>query len=392
MGTLQKVSHIGCDLHQNFTMATARDAQNRLVWRQRLEHADRPRLRARLATWPQGTPVIFEASFGWGWFADEVQAAQLEPHLASSRKVAAWRQARGLAKSNRLDADLLSELWGQQPRWWEAWLAPPAVRDQREWLRYRMALVRIQTGLKNRIHAVLHRHGIVHGFSDLFGRDGRRFLSLLVNAKEGGTGVRAGECLPDSARATLKGQLQLLDHVRGQIAQATWVFRRTVRRDAVAERLRRLPGIAYVLAYTLVAEIGRIERFPNYKHLASYSLLAPRAYDSGEPADGPPQGRHVGYVGRRTLKWAFIAAARGAVRHGGRFRRLHDCRTDGGRRNRNRGYIAVARELARLVDIVWWKGKEYTEEPPPRPGSRRRARRSRPGTGQPVAAMVGVAE
>ena len=88
MGTLPKVSHIGCDLHQNFTMATACDAQNRLVWRQRLEHADRPRLRARLETWPQGTPVIFEASFGWGWFADEVQAAQLEPHLARSRQAA----------------------------------------------------------------------------------------------------------------------------------------------------------------------------------------------------------------------------------------------------------------------------------------------------------------
>ncbi len=31
METLQKVSHIGCDLHKKFTIATARDAQNRLV-------------------------------------------------------------------------------------------------------------------------------------------------------------------------------------------------------------------------------------------------------------------------------------------------------------------------------------------------------------------------
>ena len=180
--------------------------------------------------------------------------------------------------------------------------------------------------------------------------------------------------------------------MRRQIAQATRVFRRTVRRDPVAERLRRLPGIAYVLAYTLLAEIGRIERFPNYKHLASYSLLAPRAYDSGEPEDGPPQGRHVGYAGRRTLKWAFIEAARGAVRHGGRWRQMYDRRTDGGQRNRNRGYIAVARELAHLVDIVWRKDVAYMEEPPPRPGLRRRTKRTRPGTGQPVAAMVGVAE
>lgn len=382
MKTMSRISHIGCDLHKKFTIAVARDANNRILARQRLEHADRTRLRALLATWPKDTPVIFEATFGWGWFADELQAAQLQPYLASSRKVAAWREARGLAKSNRLDAELISELWSQQPRWWEVWLAPPEVRDQREWLRYRMALVRTQTGLKNRIHAVLHRHGIVHGFSDLFGRDGRRFLSLLVAPQD--------ISLPDSARATLKGQLQLLDQVRRQIAQATRVFRQTVRRDAVAERLRQIPGISYVLAYTLVAEIGQIERFANYKHLASYSLLVPRAYDSGEATDGPPRGRHVGYVGRRTLKWAFIAAARGAVRHGGRFRRLHDRRTGGGRRDRNRGYIAVAHELARVVDIVWRRGVMYSEAPPPRPGSRRRSKRSCPGPGQPVAAMVEV--
>jgi len=201
METLQKVSHVGCDLHKKFTIATARDAQNRLLWRQRLEHADWPRLRAQLGTWPKGTPVIFEASFGWGWFADAVQAAQLEPHLASSRKVAAWRAARGLAKSNRLDADLLSELWDQQPRWWEVWLAPPAVREQREWLRY-----------------------------------------------------------------------------------------------------------------TLVAEIGRIERFPNSKHLASYSLLAPRAYDSGEPEDGPPQGRSRRAGRLRRTPNAEVGVHRGGAR------------------------------------------------------------------------------
>ncbi len=139
---------------------------------------------------------MLEATFGWGWLADELLAAGLDPHLASSRKVAAWRQARGMAKSNRTDADLLSELWSQQPRWWEVWLAPPEVRDRREWLRYRMALVTMQTALKCRIHAVLHRHGIVHGYSDLFGTAGRAFLNLLVAPND--------ETLRRSAKATLK--------------------------------------------------------------------------------------------------------------------------------------------------------------------------------------------
>ncbi len=388
-----KVAQIGLDSHRTFSSVTARDGTGRVGWRKRLEHADRRQLREELKTWPKGTPVVLEGTFGWGWLSDELSAAGLEPHLASSKKIAAWRDARGLAKSNRTDADLLSELWNQQPRWWEVWLAPPEVRSQREWLRYRMTLVKLQTGLKNRIHAILHRHGIVHGVSDLFGTSGRRFLSLLV--------VPGEATLPNSTRAMLKGYLQLLDQLRRQIAQVTRELRGQITRTPAGERLRTLPGIDYILGYTILAEVGRIERFRSAKNMASYSLLAPRAYDSGEDDGEAPKGRHVGHAGRRTLKWAWIEAAHGAVRQGGRFREIFDRRTNGGTRDRNRGYIAVGHELCRTAYVLWKKEVDYQETPPPRPGhgkphrSRRCATKvtsgpSRPGTGQPDRPMVVV--
>ena len=109
---------------------------------------------------------------------------------------------------------------GQPPRRWEVWLAPPEVRDRREWLRYRMALVTLQTALKCRTHAVLHRHGIVPGYSGLFGTAGRAFLNLLVAPND--------ETLRKSAKVTLKGYLQLLDRTRRQIARVTRKFRRQV--------------------------------------------------------------------------------------------------------------------------------------------------------------------
>ena len=365
-----RVSGIGMDIHRKFSRVTARDFEGEVVWRRRVEHGDRAGLRAELACWPAGTPVVLEGTFGWGWMSDELAAAGLEPHLASGGKVAGWRKARGIAKTNRTDADLLSELWSERKRWWEVWLAPREVRDQREWLRYRMTLVRTQTGLKNRIHAILHRHGILHEQSDLFGRDGRRFLNLLVNAQAGDAGVRAYEHLRASARATLKGYLQLLDHARRQIASATHEFRKQVQADPNAMRLRTLPGIDWILSYTIMAEIGRIERFGTAKQLASYSLVAPRANDSGKEDDEPPKGRHVGRIGRRTLKWAFIEAAHGAVRKGGRFREIFDRRTAGGTRERNRGYIVVAHELCRIAHVCLKKQVDYTSSPPPRPGGR----------------------
>lgn len=360
MDSHAKVVQMGLDCHRKFSRMTGRDAKGKVVVRERLDHGNRLALHRQLSRWPQGTPVVLEGSFGWGWLSDELQSAGLAPHLCSTGKVAAWRKARGMAKSNRTDADLLSELWDQKPHWWEVWLAPQATRDQREWLRYRMNLVQIQTATKNRIHATLHRHGILHDFSDLFGKRGRQFLEQLT-AHDDGT-------LRSSGRLTLKGHCQLLEQVRGQIAQVTRELRRQVRRSEEGERWRSLPGIAWVLAYTIMAEVGTVDRFKNGKHLASYSLLVPRADDSGDEDDEVPIGRHVGHAGRRTLKWAFIEAAHGAVLKSARFRAIFDRRTNGGKRDRNRGYIAVAHELCRVGFSCVKNARDYTEDRPPRPG------------------------
>jgi transposase len=352
-----KVSHMGLDCHKNFSRVTARDEHGRVVWRGRLEHADRQQLKEKLASWPK-VPVVLEGTFGWGWISDELAEAGQDPHLANSRKVAAWRDARGKAKSNRIDGDLLGELWTEKEHWWEIWLAPQAVRDQREWLRYRMTLVRLQTGVKNRIHATLHRHGIIHPFSDLFGKRGLEFLAGLS---------RDPTRLRESTRGTLCGYLKLLAQLRQQIAAITRELRRQVRRSPTAELWRSLPGISFILAYTVLAEVGDVSRFRNGRHLCSYSLLAPVADDSGDE-DGPtPIGRHVGHLGRVTLKSAFIQAARRAVGKSEFFRAIFDRRTDNGNRDRQRGYIAVARELCRVGYSCVKNQRRFIEQRPERP-------------------------
>jgi transposase len=348
------VSHLGLDNHRAFSRITARDAENGVVWRRRMDHRDREAIRTQMKSWPAGAPVILEGTFGWGWMTDELKACGLEPHLASSTKVAAWRRARGLAKNDRIDGDLLSELWLQQPHWWEVWLAPPEVRQRREWMRYRMALVGMQTALKNRIHAITHCHGIWHGFSDLFGVQGRKFLSLLSAGQEGE--------LPESTRKIVRGYLQLLDYIRRQIAEATRVLRKDLGRSTAGARLRTLPGVGWILGHTILAEVGSFDRFPSGRHLASYSLLVPRACDSGiDEGEDTPIGRHVGHVGRHTLKWAWIEAARTAVRCSSRFRAIYDRRTDGGKRDRNRGCIAVAHEMCLIGYLLETRQVDYQE-------------------------------
>jgi transposase len=383
------VAAVGVDVHYKFSKVSMRDGQGQLVRRERLDHPDREPLRRRLRSWPRGVPIVLEASFGWGWLADEMKAAGLEVRLSNCVKLERMRKARGLPKTDDKDAALLSELPFEKTNWWQVWLAPPGVRNQREWLRLRMDLVALQTMTKNRISAIFHRHGLFHEFSDLFGARGRELLAELC--RDG----RQGQVqLADGALAALRHQVRLLGGVRRQLAEVTRAIRGRLARSELADRLDGIPGFGEVLVHTVMAEIGQIQRFRNERALASYSLLAPISKDSGEPrAGGASLGRHLGVQGNRTLKWAFIEAAHGAVRRGGRWRAMFDRYTDGGRRNRNRGYIKVARALVKVVHAVWSRGEKYSDSPPPPAPSPRQQMvswMSRPGTGQPYRPMAAV--
>jgi len=383
------VACAGMDVHYKFSNVTFRDARGKLLSRQRLEHPDREKLRQRLGQWPSGIPVVMEASFGWGWLSDLVEQAGMDVHLSNCFKVEQMRKARGWVKTNKKDADLISLLPFELSDWWKVWRAPPDVRNRREQVRFRGDLVGMQTAVKSRIHAVFHRHGVFHEFSDLFGAKGRRFLAELCSNNPAN--------LPPEALAALRGHVMLVDHLRRQLAAVARVLRGQLEKTPLTIRLKAISGFGLILAHVLAAEIGRIERFRNHKSLAAYSLLAPRAADTGEEDPShSPKGRHLGVRGNRTLKWAFIEAAHGAVRSGGRWREMFDRVTDGGRKDRSRGYIKVARELVKVVYAVWSKGVDYQETPPARPGSgknkkskkNKKKKQSRSGTGQLLHPMV----
>jgi transposase len=374
------VACAGMDVHYKFSNVTFRDANGKVVSRQRLDHPNRKQLAERLSLWPKGIPVVMEASFGWGWLSDLLEQAGQDVHLSNCYKLEQMRKARCWIKTNKKDADMLSLLPFETTDWWKVWRAPPEVRNRREQMRFRGDLVGLQTAVKNRIHAIFHRHGIFHEFSDLFGGKGRKFLAKLC--LENPTG------LSSEALMALRGQVIVLDHLRRQLADVARILHKQLVKTPLVKRLKTIDGIGLILAHVLLAEIGRIERFRNHKALASYSLLAPRSDDTGQ--DDPsrsPLGRHLGTHGNRTLKWAFIEAAHGAVRSGGRWRAMFDRVTDGGKKDRNRGYIKVARELVKVVYVVWKKGVDYQPVAPVRPGCRKKEK-SRSGTGQLCHPMV----
>jgi transposase len=128
--------------------------------------------------------VALEASYGWEWLAELLEEAGYELHLAHPLRTKAIASAR--VKTDAVDALTLAQLLRADllP---EAYVAPRELRELRDLLRHRVALTQIRTGLKNRVQALLAKHGIVHGYSDLFGRGGSEPRSNCATRPAGGS-------------------------------------------------------------------------------------------------------------------------------------------------------------------------------------------------------------
>lgn len=75
--------------------------------------------------------------------------------------------------------------------------------------------------------------------------------------------------------------------------------------------LQTVPGVAWVLGYTIAAEIGDITRFASPAKLSGYTGLCPRVYQSGNTDRRGP----LTHAGPKYLRWALIEVATHACRH-----------------------------------------------------------------------------
>ena len=206
-----------------------------------------------------------EGSFGWPWIADLLHELGLEPHLGHPPAIKVL--AKNEAKADRVDADRLGRFWlrGIFP---ESYLSTPEVRQLRERLRYRMALVRVRTQSRIAIQAILHRQGVLHDFSDLFGKGGRA--------------VSEDADLARAATATCSTAGWSTSTCRSSLAEVEAWMQQNLDEDEIVRWLQTIPGIGLILAHVIRAEIGELDAFPNRRKLTSYSGLAPLANDSAD--------------------------------------------------------------------------------------------------------------
>src|SRR5215211_6737134 len=213
-----------------------------------------------------GAPVraAIESMNGARFVHDRLELAGWRVEIADAQKV------KGLAplacKTDRIDAWVLAEL-ARRDLVPAIWLPDPLVRAERERARWRLHLVRHRSSLKQRVHAVLLTHGKPCPVSDLFGVRGRQLLAKLG--------------LPEPWQGTIEASLRLIDELEHEITSCEAELRRLGADHRYVPLLCTVPGISWVLAYTIAAELGDISRFPTPRKLAGYSGIGPPASQTG---------------------------------------------------------------------------------------------------------------
>jgi transposase len=283
--------YVGIDVHRKRSQVAVVTEDGKVQLNRNVVNGAQPILKL-IGGLPAGTPVAFEAAYGWGWLVELLEDYGFDPHMVHPLQCKAIASAR--LKNDKVDAAILAQLLRADllP---EAWIAPPAVRQLRALLRHRASLVRLCTQLRNRIHAVAADHGYDRTASYWTG-PGRGWLAELP--------------LPAVSRQIVDDCLAFTDTLTPVIERLDAEVRRRAREDPRARVLTTLPGVGQFTALVLVAEIGDITRFPSARKLASWAGLTPTVRGS----DRTVRHGHISKQGSAWLRWVLNQAAQTAKR------------------------------------------------------------------------------
>lgn len=288
-----------------------------------------------------GEPVcaVIESMTGARIVHDTLEAEGWDVEIADAQKV------KGLAplacKTDRIDSMVLAVL-SQRDLVPAIWLPDPRVRQERELARFRLHLVKHRSMLKHRIHSTLINFGRPCPVTDLFGVEGRKLLAKLD--------------VPEPWRGNVAASVELIDDLSAQIDDANRRLKAGHAEHPYVPLLMSAPGIGWVLAFTIAAEIGEIERFASPQKLTGYTGLCPRVVQSGDSDRRGPLSKH----GPTYLRWALLEATMHALRHRAYSERYQrNKKRLGKQRGAKVAQVDIARRLCHAIWHMLTRGENF---------------------------------
>lgn len=278
--------YIGCDLHKRTSNLCIKTQDGRTLKEIKID-TTKEAFGVALNNYV-GAHIVFEpVSQSW-WLGDILEDMGLVVYLANARDVKAIAHAR--VKNDKIDAEVLCDLLRGNllP---ESYRSSKVAREWKECVRFRTSLIGMRTQVKNKVHALLGRNGIIAPLGMIFGIKGRTWLKSLT--------------LSPIHRTHLDQYLALLDTYENAISVATERVRVSSTTDPSTALLMSIPGISYVSALSIMSELDTVERFHDGKQIASYAGLVPSVYASG----GTVRYGRLTKRGSRSLRTILIEVA-----------------------------------------------------------------------------------
>jgi transposase len=216
--------YIGIDLHKATTFVTRMDQHGRILEQVQLR-TDAPSLGGYLRRLRPDTRLAVEATGNWMYLYELIEDRCPDLVLAHPLKTKAIASAR--IKTDKIDATTLAHLLRADllPA---AYIPPRPVRDTREVLRYRGSLGRLQTQVKNKVHAILSKNGLRPPTQNAFSKRARQFLTQVP--------------LRPCYRSALDGYLRLLDALAAEREAVTQRIAAQVQPTRRRSSSARCPG------------------------------------------------------------------------------------------------------------------------------------------------------
>ena len=315
--------YVGIDLHRRRSVIVHKNEAGEVLSTRRIDN-DPLNLAAAVADAGENAEVILEATYGWYWAADLLGELGCNVHLAAPSSLN-WGQRR--VKNDERDANDLIDLF-RLGRMTEAWIAPPAVRELRELVRYRAKLVQLRTGLKAQLHAVMAKNGVLPTRWDMFGLGGSAQLDALE--------------LPAAYTARIDSLRRLVEILDAEVEWFNRQIHQQLKDDPGYRAIQAIEGVGPVIAAVFVAEIGDVHRFKSPQALCSWAGLTPKHRES----DTKVIRGKITKQGSRIVRWAAIEAI-SKQRGGAKLRADYHAITE--RRGKQKARVAVARRLLTLV-------------------------------------------
>jgi transposase len=287
--------YAGIDLHSNNSYVGIIDDADRRLYKKKLPN-DLSSILLALDRYKKDLAgVVVESTFNWYWLVDGLMEHGYQLHLANPSAI---QQYKGLKYvDDKYDSFWLAHMLRLKilP---EGYIYPKEERPLRDLLRKRLQLVKHRTSHILSLGSMASRNINMRMNNNYIKSLEEADIEKLFNYRHL---VMSGKC-----------SLAIVKFLDKQIKQLEKEVKLQLKIKKEFECLLRIPGIGYILAMTIMLEVGDIRRFNN--KVGNYSSYC-RCVKSMRLSNGKSKGKGNSKNGNKYLSWAYIEAANFAIRY-----------------------------------------------------------------------------